>query len=337
MADLATVLVTGGAGYIGAHAVLALRDAGRSVVVIDDLSTGVRAAVPSEVKFVQGDIGDQALLRQVFAEEKIGAVMHFAGSIVVPESVADPLKYYHNNTVKSHGLIRAAIESGFGPRRGAFLFSSTAAVYGTPEALPVAEDAPTQPINPYGTSKLMTEAMLRDAGQAHELAYGILRYFNVAGADPKGRVGQSTPAATHLIKVACQTALGQRQKLDIFGTDFPTEDGTGVRDYIHVSDLATAHVLALQRLENRTPALLMNCGYGHGYSVREVVAAVERATGKPLPVATGPRRPGDPAALYAKTDRIRKELSWTPRHDDLDFIVRSALEWERKLMKTPAA
>jgi UDP-glucose 4-epimerase len=337
MADLATVLVTGGAGYIGAHAVLALREASRRVVVIDDLSTGVRAAVPADVTFVQGDIGDHALLRRVFAEEKIGAVMHFAGSIVVPESVADPLRYYHNNTIKSHGLIRAAIESGFGKERGAFLFSSTAAVYGTPDKLPVGEDAPTQPINPYGTSKLMTESMLRDAGAAHGLAHGILRYFNVAGADPKGRVGQSTPAATHLIKVACQAALGARKQLEIFGTDFPTEDGTGVRDYIHVTDLAEAHVKALQKLEAARRSFVLNCGYGHGATVRQVIAAVERASGRKLPVTTGPRRPGDPAALYARTDRIRKELSWTPRHDDLDFIVRSAFDWEKKLMRTPAA
>jgi UDP-glucose 4-epimerase len=337
MADLATVLVTGGAGYIGAHAVLALKDAGRRVVVIDDLSTGVRTAVPADVTFVQGDIGDAALLKRIFAAEKIGAVMHFAGSIVVPESVADPLKYYHNNTVKSHGLIRAAVEAGFGPKHGAFLFSSTAAVYGTPSSLPVGEDAPLLPINPYGTSKLMTEMMLRDAGAAHGLAHGILRYFNVAGADPKGRAGQSTPAATHLIKVACQAALGTRKQIEIFGTDFPTEDGTGVRDYIHVADLAEAHVLALEKLESRAGSFVLNCGYGHGASVRRVIDAVERATGKKLPVATGPRRPGDPAALYAKTDRIRKELAWTPRHDDLDFIVRSALDWERKLTKTPAA
>jgi len=330
-----TVLVTGGAGYIGAHAVLALRAAGREVVVIDDLSTGVREAVPAEVKLVVGDIGDTKLLGEVFARERIGAVMHFAGSIVVPESVADPLRYYHNNTVKSHGLIREAVAAGFGPKHGAFLFSSTAAVYGTPETLPVSEDSPTRPINPYGASKLMTEWMLRDTGAAHGLRHGILRYFNVAGADPEGRVGQSTPAATHLIKVACQAALGARAHLEIFGEDFATADGTGVRDYIHVADLATAHVLALEKLESGTPSVLLNCGYGHGYSVREVIAAVERAAGRKLPVVAGPRRAGDPAALFTTTDRIRAALGWTPHYDDLDVIVRSAFAWEKKLTVKP--
>ena len=332
MADRPTVLVTGGAGYIGAHAVLALTAAGRRVVVLDNFSTGVREAIPAGVKLIEGDVGDAALLARVFADEAIGAVMHFAGSIVVPESVADPLGYYHNNTVKSHGLIRAAVAAGFGPKRGAFLFSSTAAVYGTPKELPVGEDSPTVPINPYGASKLMTETMLRDTGRAHGLAHGILRYFNVAGADPEGRVGQSTPAATHLIKVACQAVLGTRAKLDIYGEDFPTPDGTGVRDYIHVADLAHAHVLALEKLESGAPALLLNCGYGHGASVREVIAAVERASGRKVPVTSAPRRPGDPAALYAKADRIRAELGWRPRYDDLDVIVRSAYAWEQKLI-----
>jgi UDP-glucose 4-epimerase len=262
--------------------------------------------------------------------------MHFAGSIVVPESVADPLGYYHNNTIKSHGLIRAALAAGFGPGGGAFLFSSTAAVYGTPETLPVGEDAACAPINPYGASKLMTETMLRDAGRAHGLVHGILRYFNVAGADPQGRAGQSTPAATHLIKVACQAVLGARPRLEIYGEDFPTPDGTGVRDYIHVSDLARAHVLALEKLESGASSLLLNCGYGHGASVREVIAAVERAAGRKVPVATAPRRPGDPAALYSRAERIRAELGWRPEHDDLDVIVRSALAWEERLIsRTP--
>jgi len=293
----------------------------------------VREAVPAGVKLVVGDVGDAALLARLFAEEAIGAVMHFAGSIVVPESVADPLGYYHNNTVKSHGLIRAAIAAGFGPKRGAFLFSSTAAVYGTPEKLPVGEDAPTVPINPYGASKLMTEMMLRDTGRAHGLRHGILRYFNVAGADPEGRVGQSNPNAATLISVACRAALGKSPRLEIYGEDFPTPDGTGVRDYIHVADLARAHVLALEKLESGTGALLLNCGYGHGASVREVIAAVERASGRKVPVASAPRRAGDPAEVYAKAERIRAELGWRPEYDDLDVIVRSAFAWEQKLTR----
>ncbi len=337
MTDRPTVLVTGGAGYIGSHAVLALRAAGRDVVVLDNFSTGLRAAVPSEVTLVEGDVGDASLLDRTFAKHRIGAVMHFAGSIVVPELVADPLRYYQNNTINSHCLIRAAVAAGFGADRGAFLFSSTAAVYGTPEKLPVTEDSPTVPINPYGTSKLMTEWMLRDAGAAHGLRHGILRYFNVAGADPEGRVGQSTPAATHLIKVACQAVLGARPRIDIFGTDYDTPDGTGIRDYIHVADLAEAHVLALARLESGTSSLKLNCGYGHGYSVREVIEAVGRAHGKPVPVAELERRAGDPAALVAGADRIRDMLGWRPRYDDLDVIVRSALAWETRLTAATAA
>jgi UDP-glucose 4-epimerase len=326
-----SVLVTGGAGYIGAHAVLALLEAGRRVVVLDNLSTGVRQAVPAEATFIEGDVGDPHLLAHIFGHYGIGAVMHFAGSIIVPESVTQPLLYYRNNTLNSHGLIQSAVSAGFGPDRGAFIFSSTAAVYGTPEILPVTEDAPTKPINPYGTSKLMTEWMLRDAGAAYGLRYGILRYFNVAGADPQGRVGQSTPNATHIIKVACQVATGVRTRLEIFGDDYETPDGTGVRDYIHVSDLARAHVLLLERLEAGAPALLFNCGYGHGYSVRQVIAAVERVTRRNLPVSVAPRRAGDPPALVAAADRIRAQLDWEPRHDDLDAIVRSALTWEERL------
>jgi UDP-glucose 4-epimerase len=326
-----SVLVTGGAGYIGAHAVLALLEAGRRVVVLDNLSTGVRQAVPAEASFIEGDVGDPHLLAHIFGHHGIGAVMHFAGSIIVPESVTQPLLYYRNNTLNSHGLIQAAVSAGFGPDRGAFIFSSTAAVYGTPEALPIAEDAPTRPINPYGTSKLMTEWMLRDAGAAYGLRSGILRYFNVAGADPQGRIGQSTPNATHIIKVACQVATGARARLEIFGDDYETPDGTGVRDYVHVSDLARAHVLLLERLEGGAPALRFNCGYGHGYSVREVIAAVERATRRKLPVSVAPRRAGDPPALVAAADKIRAQLGWQPRHDDLDAIVRSALAWEERL------
>ena len=329
MTDRQTVLVTGGAGYIGSHAVLALRDAGHGVVVIDNLSTGVREAVPEDVPLVVGDLADRDLVADTITGHGVNAVMHFAGSIVVPDSVADPLGYYRNNTINSHGLIEACVRLGV----HRFIFSSTAAVYGLAEELPVREETPVAPINPYGSSKLMTEWMLRDTAHAHDFRYVALRYFNVAGGDPAGRTGQSTPAATHLIKVACQTALGQRPELLIFGDDYPTADGTGVRDYIHVSDLAEAHVLALRHLEGQGDSLVMNCGYGHGYSVREVVRAVEAAAGVRLPVRIVPRRAGDPPALYAATDRIRRVLGWQPRHDDLDTIVRTALAWERRLAK----
>ncbi len=334
MTNRDVVLVTGGAGYIGSHAVLALRDAGIAAVVIDNLSTGRAAAVPRDVPLVVGDIGDTALLESTIAQHRVGAVMHFAGSIVVPESVEKPLLYYRNNTVNSHGLIDTCIRTGV----RYFIFSSTAAVYGIPETLPVREDSPLAPINPYGTSKLMTEWMLRDAGEAHasSFSYIALRYFNVAGADPAGRTGQSTPAATHLIKVACQAALGQRQKISIFGEDYPTPDGTGIRDYIHVSDLAEAHVLALNHLRGGGASDVMNCGYGHGYSVREVLRSVEAASGAPLPIEVAPRRPGDGPALVAGADRIRAVLGWRPRYDDLDEIVRTALAWERGLIAAAA-
>ncbi len=322
-----TVLVTGGAGYIGSHAVLALRDAGVAVTVADDLSTGRRDAVPSDVAFINVCVGDRDRMAAIFAERRIDAVMHFAGSIVVPESVEKPLAYYRNNTANSLALIDAAVHSGV--KR--FIFSSTAAVYGMPEILPVNEDAPTRPINPYGASKLMTETMLRDAAAAHGLEYAVLRYFNVAGADPQGRSGQCGRTATHLIKIACQAATGQRDEIAVYGDDYPTPDGTCVRDYIHVSDLAAAHVAALQALEAGESGMTLNCGYGRGYSVREVLAAVERAHGKPLNIRIAGRRAGDPPSLIADAARIRRMLDWAPRHADLDEIVASALAWERKI------
>jgi UDP-glucose 4-epimerase len=323
------VLVTGGAGYIGSHTVLALLDRGEDVVVLDDLSTGFKWAVAKPARLIEGDIGDLDLVCDLIAKYGIESIVHFAGSIVVPDSVADPLGYYFNNTVKSRALMAAAVRSGV--RR--FIFSSTAAVYGMPEFNPVSEDAPLRPISPYGNSKMMTEIMLRDTSFAHDFAYGALRYFNVAGADPAGRSGQSTPRATHLIKVACEVALGQRQWLDVFGTDYDTPDGTCVRDYIHVTDLATAHLKALDHLRaDATGDLVLNCGYGRGFSVLEVVDAVKRASGVDFEVRLSDRRPGDPAALVAGVDRIRAELGWTPEFEDLDAIVKSALDWEKQLI-----
>ncbi len=322
------VLVTGGAGYIGSHAVLALRDAGWPVAVIDDLSTGFAFAVPEGVPFYEGDIADAGLLARIFAAEGIGAIMHFAGSVVVPDSVENPLGYYENNTAKSRSLIEAAVAGGV-PH---FIFSSTAATYGAPQRSPVAEDTPTRPINPYGWSKLMTEQMLADASAAHGFNHCILRYFNVAGADPQARTGQSTLGATHLIKAACEAATGRREAMAVFGTDFDTPDGTGVRDYIHVSDLAQAHVLALAALiEQPDRSLTMNCGYGRGFSVLEVLDAVDRATGRTITRRMEPRRAGDPAELVSDPSRIRAELPWEPRHADLDEIIAHALQWERRL------
>lgn len=322
------VLVTGGAGYIGSHAVLALRDAGWPVAVIDNLVTGFRFAVPDDVAFYQGDIEDQALLARIFAEQGIGAVMHFAGSVVVPESVSDPLKYYHNNTVKSRALIEAAVNGGVRH----FIFSSTAATYGIPEVEAVTEDTPQVPINPYGWSKLMTERMLADTAFAHAMNYCALRYFNVAGADPEGRTGQSTAGATHLIKVAVEAALGKRDHVAVFGTDFDTPDGTGVRDYIHVSDLAAAHVLALEELvANPAASVTMNCGYGRGFSVLEVLDAVDRVTNRTIERQLQPRRAGDPGSLISDPSRIKATLPWQPRYADLDTIIGHALQWERKL------
>ena len=324
----AAVLVTGGAGYIGSHAVLALVDAGRTVVVLDDLSTGFRRAVPQGVPFVLGNVGDAALVSRVISEYQIGAIMHFAGSIIVPESVLDPLKYYLNNTANSRNLIAAAVAGGVKH----FVFSSTAAVYGNPEQIPVNEDSLLKPINPYGQSKLMTEQMLRDVAHAHDFNYCALRYFNVAGADPSGRSGQATVGATHLIKIAAEAACGKRDSVSIFGNDFPTPDGTGVRDYIHVSDLASAHLHALDALvgEPETNHTL-NCGYGRGFSVLEVIDCVERVSGIKLDRRVGPRRAGDPATLVADNSRLLSHFSWRPKYAELDVIVADALRWEHGL------
>jgi UDP-glucose 4-epimerase len=322
------VLVTGGAGYIGSHCVLALLDAGWPVTVIDDLSTGFEWAVPQGAHFTRGDIADQALVARLIESREIGAIVHFAGSIVVPESVADPLKYYGNNTAKSRSLIESAVEGGVRH----FIFSSTAATYGIPERVPVDEAARTEPINPYGWSKLMTERMLTDTAAAHPLNFCALRYFNVAGADPEGRSGQSTAGATHLIKVAVEAAVGKRDHVSVYGSDYDTPDGTGIRDYIHVSDLAAAHVDALGKLITAPgESHVMNCGYGRGFSVLEVLDAVDRVTNMRIARRMEARRPGDPDALVADNARILATLPWRPRLDDLDTIVAHALAWERKL------
>lgn len=322
------VLVTGGAGYIGSHAVLALQDAGWPVAVIDNLSTGFAFAVPEGVPLYQGDIGDADLLARIFAAQQTGAIMHFAGSIIVPESVENPLKYYANNTAKTRSLIEAAVAAGI-PH---VIFSSTAATYGIPAVSPVTEDSPKAPINPYGRSKLMSEQMLADVSAAHPLNYCALRYFNVAGADPLGRTGQSTAGATHLIKVAVEAALGKRDHVGVFGTDYATPDGTGVRDYIHVSDLAAAHVLALEALIARPArSLTMNCGYGRGFSVLEVLDAVDRVTNRKITRVLGPRRAGDPDSLVSANALIKATLPWVPQYADLDTIIAHALAWERRL------
>jgi UDP-glucose 4-epimerase len=324
-----TVLVTGGAGYIGSHMVLALTDAGQKVVVVDNLSTGFRAAVRAPAVLVEGNVGDQPLVTRVIEEHGVDAIIHFAGSIVVPDSVADPLGYYLNNTSNSRTLIETAVKAGV----KAFIFSSTAAVYGNPKQIPVTEDADLKPVSPYGTSKLMTEMMLADTAFAHDFRYVALRYFNVAGADPSGRAGQSTPRATHLIKVACETALGKRASMDVFGTDYPTPDGTCVRDYIHVTDLVAAHVAALHYLRDGGTSEIFNCGYSAGYSVLQVIEAVKKAAGHPFPVKMGPRRPGDAEAIVAASAKIRSRLGWEPRYADLDTIVSHALAWEKSLTK----
>jgi len=323
-----TVLVTGGAGYIGSHMVLELIDSGEDVVVLDNLSTGHRSAVAERVSVIVGDTGDQLLLDQLIRKHGIDTIIHFAAAIVVPDSIRDPLSYYKNNTANSRTLIECAVKGGV----RYFIFSSTAAVYGNPDISPVRETAPALPISPYGWSKLMTETMLRDASYAYGLAHVILRYFNVAGADPDGRAGQSTPGATHLIKVAAQTALGQRPVLKLFGTDYPTPDGTCIRDYIHVSDLVRAHSNALRHLRSGAPSLTLNCGYGHGFSVRQVIETVKEVSGVDFKVENAPRRPGDPAQLVAATEKIRDTLSWQPRFDELSTIVTHALAWERTLL-----
>jgi len=321
------VLVTGGAGYIGSHMVLRLCDAGETVVVLDNLVTGFDWAIDPRASFVEGNAGDMALVAELISKHGIDAIIHFAGSIVVPESVADPLKYYANNTATSRNLIEAAVKAGVKH----MVFSSTAAVYGMTGLEPVAEDTPLTPMSPYGRSKLMTEWMLQDTAAAHPFSFGALRYFNVAGADPKKRSGQSTPAATHLIKVTAQTALGQRDHVGVFGTDFPTPDGTGVRDYIHVSDLVEAHALLLDYLRGGGASTVCNCGYGTGYSVRQVIDMVRKVSGVDFEVREEARRPGDPASVVARADKVRELLGWQPAHADLEEIVTAAYDWERYL------
>ena len=322
------VLVTGGAGYIGSHAVLALHDAGWPVVVADNLSNGRREAVPDGVPLIEVDVGDAAAMEALLRDHGIGAIMHFAGSIVVPESVSDPHFYYRNNTVASHALIGAAVAAGVRH----ILFSSTAATYGAPETVPLDEDSATRPINPYGWSKLMTEQMLRDIAATGAFNYGALRYFNVAGADPQGRSGQASKGATHLLKVACEAAVGKRDHVDVFGTDYPTPDGTCIRDYIHVSDLADAHVLALEALiANPAESFTLNCGYGQGTSVLEMLDTLDQVNGEPITRVMGERRAGDPPQLVASNRRLVERLGWKPRFANSESIVRSALDWERRL------
>ena len=323
------ILVTGGAGYIGSHVVKLLGDRGETVIVLDDLSTGNADAV-LHGELVIGKTGDMELVSKLIADKGIDTVMHFAAHTIVPESVENPLKYYANNTCSTRNLLQACQDNNVAN----FIFSSTAATYGVPDPSIGAcnEELPTAPINAYGTSKLMSEAMLRDLSAASDLKHVVLRYFNVAGSDPDGRIGQSTPNATLLIKVAAEVALGKREQLYVFGTDYPTEDGTGVRDYIHVSDLAAAHLSALDYLRKGGDSTLLNCGYGHGFSVRQVIDAVERVHGSPIKVIEQPRRAGDPPALIAAVDKIHQTLDWKPQFDDLDTIVKTSLEWEKKLM-----
>jgi UDP-glucose 4-epimerase len=320
------ILVTGGAGYIGSHVVMALREADYQVVIIDDLSTGRREAVPGDVELVVGDVADGEVVASVLADHQVKFVMHFAGSIIVEESVSDPLKYYRNNTSASRNLIESCVKGGV----AGFVFSSTAAVYGIPEAVPVTEQSPVAPINPYGHSKLMTEQVLCDVAPVTDLRYAILRYFNVAGADPAGRSGQVIKDATHLIKVACEVATGRREAMSVFGTDYPTLDGTCIRDFIHVSDLADAHLRVLEWLGDGDRSATFNCGYGRGYSVREVLKAVGDVAGHELNVIEGPRRAGDSPEVVADSSLLRQETGWSPRHEDLSLIVKTALDWEKK-------
>ncbi|WP_257168482.1 UDP-glucose 4-epimerase GalE [Bradyrhizobium sp. SRS-191] len=322
-----TVLVTGGAGYVGSHMVLALAEAGESVVVIDNLSTGFSGFVPDSVPLFIGDAGDENLVDGVISQHGVDSIIHFAGSVVVPESVRDPLLYYRNNTMTTRSLLNAAVKRGV----SRFIFSSTAAVYGNPDQVPVPETAPTRPTSPYGTSKLMAEIMLHDTAAAHDLNYVALRYFNVAGADPFGRIGSATVGATHLMKIAMEVATGQRAKIDVYGTDYPTPDGTCIRDFIHVSDLAQVHRAALAYLRAGGSSVTLNCGYGRGYSVLETIEAVRRVSGRAIPIQYGPRRPGDIMSMVADASRLRALLDWTPAYDDLDTIAAHGLAWEQKL------
>ena len=324
-----TVLVTGGAGYIGSHMVHALADAGESVVVIDNLSTGFSAFLPEGVPLFIGDAGDENLVDGVISQHGVESIIHFAGSVVVPESVRDPLLYYRNNTMTTRSLLNAAVKRGI----GRFIFSSTAAVYGDPDRVPVPETARTRPLSPYGSSKLMAEIMLHDTASAHGMSYVALRYFNVGGADPHARIGLATVGATHLLKIAVEVATGQRAKIDVYGTDYPTPDGSCIRDFIHVADLAQAHRSALAYLRGGGGSITLNCGYGHGYSVLETVEAVRRVAGRNIPVQFGPRRAGDIVTMVADTSRLRATLDWTPAYDDLDAIVAHALAWEEKLSR----
>jgi UDP-glucose 4-epimerase len=324
------ILVAGGAGYIGSHVVLQLAERGEQVIVLDDLSTGFRQAV-GNAELVVGSVGDQALVGKLLRDHAIDTVVHFAANTIVPESVRDPLKYYGNNTCATRSLLEACTMAGVKH----FVFSSTAAVYGIPADGLAREESPTAPINPYGTSKLMSEWMLRDVSAASPMRHAILRYFNVAGSDTQGRIGQSTRAATLLVKVACEAAVGKRSHVSVFGTDYPTADGTGIRDYIHVEDLASAHLRAVDYLRDGGASLVANCGYGHGYSVREVLATVQKVAGKPLTIREEPRREGDPPQLIARAERVRQVLRWTPKLDDLEQIVRTSLEWEKRLQREP--
>jgi UDP-glucose 4-epimerase len=327
MGDLMTVLVTGGAGYIGSHMVLALAEAGESVVVIDNLSTGFSTSLPEGVPLFIGDAADENLVEGVIAAHGVESIVHFAGSVVVPDSMRDPLAYYRNNTMTTRSLLNAAVKCGV----SRFIFSSTAAVYGNPERMPVTEDAPTRPLSPYGSSKLMTEIMLHDVAAAHDMNYVVLRYFNVAGADPQARIGLATAGATHLLKIAVEAATGQRAKIDVYGTDYPTPDGSAIRDFIHVSDLAQAHRAALSYLRAGGASTTLNCGYGRGYSVLETIEAVRRVSGRNFAVQTAPRRPGDIMTMIADTGRIATTLDWTPQYADLETIAAHALAWEEKL------